>query len=385
MVVRLSFDVYRYSPSRLRASQVLGRRMSINAVKGYAKYFQQVEALVQKMKLQPAQDNILKLAMAAKGTSAGDYTTRLLFLLDPETTTEAALKVILQQLLEIMQQNTSGCIRGIDVEYLHDYCNALKKTCYVIKQFHDAIPQAVREKHDEFFTMVNQLVTAVREKDLQLLRLQDHRKNQKKSVKKNIDLLQENLLHAREKAHQRLKEVLKSPEYRENIVHWREYLKSTDEAAPAQKSADLVYRRVDEAIWQLYQQALEESSSFAGSGDIKTLHQLHTMFEKFGYLLEFFRSLYPATSMHLLIKELNGMRDRMTGFVELDEFISAVQLYIKQLDNKKDRKAVKKIIKKLEKQLAHSAAELSDIHETFSSSYYRDKFREMFIDYHQGQ
>ncbi len=128
VVVRINFDEHWYFPSKIRAGTVLGKRITIKPVKGYADEFSQVIAFFQPMELRDAQDNMMKLALAESGLSTSEYTTKLNLFLDPDMSAELALKEILLRLLEIMQQNTAGCIRGRDTEFMHDYRVTIRKT-----------------------------------------------------------------------------------------------------------------------------------------------------------------------------------------------------------------------------------------------------------------
>ncbi|MDT8282431.1 MAG: hypothetical protein RQ982_06395, partial [Gammaproteobacteria bacterium] len=145
IVVRLYLDVYWYQRSELRAARVLTKRLTIKAVKGYTEDYQQVEAFLlalpvsdpgleslpdqqpepllnpQPSLLQTAQDNVMKLALIATGVSTNEYSTRLNMRLEHDMPASQVLKEIMLCLLDIMQQNTAGCMRGRDTEYMHDY------------------------------------------------------------------------------------------------------------------------------------------------------------------------------------------------------------------------------------------------------------------------
>ena len=385
VVVRVYFDVYRYSPSRLRASKILGKRLTIQAVKGFTKECQQVETLFQDMKLYPAQDNILKLALVVKGVSTGDYTTRLHFLLDPEMPAEQALKKILLRLLEIMQLNTSGSINGRDIEYIHDYSNSLAQTCFALKQMYEAFPPPVGAKYYEFFSMLQQLTSQVRVIDELLLQLDAYQQAQKKTQKKNIRFLHDYLLHCRTDAHNSYTELLKSSAYRENISQWRDYLKSAEIAGDTvETSGEAVYRLADKLTWNIYQQALDESKVFVEDSNTKILKVLYHLFEKLCYLLEFFRSLYPATGMQVLMHELNALQQCLGTFKDLNAYIDIMQEFIKQSDNTSAIKACNNMIKDLRQQQDNAEKQFIDLYHNFASSYFQDKFREMFVDYHRG-
>ena len=75
VVVRIDLDENWFYPDKTRAGSVLSKRVTIKPVKGYAEACQQVEGFVQLMELRPAEDNLLKLALAESGSSTVELTT----------------------------------------------------------------------------------------------------------------------------------------------------------------------------------------------------------------------------------------------------------------------------------------------------------------------
>ncbi|NOQ69914.1 MAG: CHAD domain-containing protein [Gammaproteobacteria bacterium] len=382
VVVRLNFDEYWCSPSRLRAGQVLGKRLSIKAVKGYLKDYQQVEDLFLAMKLHPARDNMMKLALHVKGVSAGEYTTKLNLLLDPDMSAEQALKKILLRLLEIMRQNTTGSISGRDTEFMHDYRVSIRKTRTALKQINDVLPQAVSTKYKKFFSMLGKLTTPVRDLDVFLLQLESYQRDFSKSEQQQLQALGEYLLLSRAEAQKKYIEVLKSSQYRENIKQWSDYLEhSGTESFPPDKPSKAVYKLADELLWEIYQQAIEQGNAITNNSKAETLHELRKTFKKLRYLMEFFRSIYPAGKMSVLIHALKALQDNLGKFNDLDVHIGIVKEFIKQSMNEDAIKACEQMITILEQQQRKTRTKFVDCYAAFSSSDNQSNFKQMFVDY----
>ena len=386
VVVRLNLDECWYRPSRLRAATVLGKSLTIKPVKGYPKDYRRVEAFFLAMQLPPARDNMMKLALAASGVSAGEYTSKLNLFLDPDMSAEQALKKILLRLLEIMQQNTSGSIKGIDTEFMHDYRVSIRKTRSALKQINDVLPQAVSTKYNKFFSMLGKYTGPVRDLDVFLLLLESYQQNLKKSEQQQMQALREYLLLSRAEAQKKFIEKLKSSSYRENIKQWRDYLEhSGTESFPPDKPSIAVYKLADELLWDIYQQTLAQGDAITEKSKAEELHELRKTFKKLRYLMEFFRSIYPAGKVRVLLKALTGLQDNLGEFNDLDVHIGIVKGFIKQSDNEDAIKACQQMIKILQQQKHKTGRMFKDRYATYSSSDKQKKFRQMFVDYHTGQ
>jgi len=385
VVLRLNFDVYWYSPSRLRAARVLAKRLMVQPVKGFVKPFQQVEALLSKKKLHPAQDNLLKLALLVKGVNITEYTTRLNLILDPDMSAEQALKKTLLRLLEILRQNTSGTISGRDTQFMHDYRVSIRKTRTALKQINDVLPQAVSTKYKKFFSMLGQLTTPVRDIDVFLLQLESYQQDFSKSEQQQLQALAEYLLLARAEAQKKFIERLKSSQYRKNIKQWHDYLEHTGtESFPPDKPSMAVYKLADELLWHVYQQAIKQGNAITSKSKANTLHELRKTFKKLRYLMEFFLSIYPAGKMAELITALKALQEKLGKFNDLDVHVGIVKGFIKQSINEDAIKACRQKIKNLQQQQLKTRVEFADSYAVFSSSDNQKKVRKIFVDYHRG-
>lgn len=390
IVVRLYFDVYWYSPSKLRAARVLTKRLLIKAVKGYAENYQQVEAFIAEMPLpvpfQTAQDNVTKLALIASGISAGEHTTSLNLRLDPFMADVQALKMILLRLLEIMQQNTSGTIKGRDTEFMHDYRVALRKIRVLLKQLDLHYPQEVNTEYRRFFSRLGKLSNPVRDLDVFLMQQEGYQADFETSDWQQLQALRDYLLLSRAEAQNKLVEELKSSRYRETIKRWRDHLKnSATESDAADGSAKPVYKLADELLREVNQQTLKQGKTVTPNSDAETLHSLRKTFKQLRYLMEFFSSLYPAVELRALTQSLTDIQDNLGLFNDRHFQVSMVQAFIQQSKNIAAIEAAEKLIQILQQQQDEAGTSFKDSFKKYASSASQKKFNALFVDYHQGK
>ena len=386
VVVRLNLDVYWYSPSKLRAAKVLTRRLTIKAVKGYAEDYQRVEAFFVDMQLQSAFDNVMKLALITSGVSTGEYTTSLKLRLDPDMPDEQALKIILLRLLEIMQQNTAGSIKGKDTEFMHDYRVVIRKIRVLLKQLDHYHPQAISTEYKRFFSRLGKLTNPVRDLDVFLLQLDNYQPDVEKSGWQQLQALRDYLLLSRTEAQNKFVEEVKSSQYRETIKQWRDYLeRSATQNDTADKPGKAVCKLADELLWDINQQTLKQGKTITDNSDAETLHNLRKTFKQQRYLTEFFSSLYPAVELRVLIQTLTDVQDNLGVFNDRHIQMGMVKAFINQSKNKEAIKTAEQIIEILEQQQHEAGKNFKENYAAYASSGSQKQFKEMFVDYRRGK
>lgn len=383
VVARVNFDEYWYFPSKVRAGIVLGKRITIKPVKGYADEFDQVVAFFLPLELRQAQDNILKLALAESGTGTSEYSTRLNLFLDAEMSAEAALKQILLRLLEIMLQNSAGSIRGRDTEFMHDYRVSIRKTRSALTQINKVLPQGIIAKYNKFFSGLGKLTTPVRDLDVFQLKLESYQRDLKQAAQDQLQPLRDYLAQSRAEAQKKFVYTLKSPEYRQSIKEWREYLESPEPTKPPLENTDKeIYKLADELIWSMYQLALEEGNAITDDTEAEALHELRKTCKKLRYLMEFFQSLYPASRIRELIQALKGLQDNLGVFNDLHVHRGILKRYIKQSSDAGANKACKQVMNYLKHRQVKTRHRFAQHYAAFSSPDNQAEFKDMFVDSH---
>jgi CHAD domain-containing protein len=386
VVVRVNFDEHWYFPSKIRAGIVLGKRITIKPVKGYADEFDQVVAFFQPLELRQAQDNIMKLALAESATSTTEYTTGLNLFLDPEMPAEEALKEILLRLLEIMLQNSAGSIRGRDTEYMHDYRVSIRKTRSALTQINKVLPQGVIAKNNKFFSGLGKLTTPVRDLDVFQLKLESYHRDLKQAAHNQLQPLREYLAQSRAVAQKEFVYTLKSPEYRQNIKQWREYLENPDPTTPPlENTSKQICKLADELIWNMYQLAIEEGNAITDDTEAEALHELRKTCKKLRYLIEFFQSLYPAKRIRGLLQALKGLQDNLGVFNDLHVHRSILKKFIKQSSDTDTNKVCKQLIHLLEQRQVKTRQRFAERYAAFSSPDNQGEFKDLFVDSRKGQ
>ncbi len=380
-IVHVKLDENWFYPRKRRAGCLLSKRLSIKPVKGYAEAEQQVEALMHMVDLRPAQDNMLKLALAELGSSTTVHSTKLNLMLDPEMTAEVALKEILLRLLDITQRNTAGSIQGTDIEFMHDYRVSIRKTRSALALIKHVLPKDFIKKQKKFFAGLGQLTNPVRDFDVFLVKFDDYKQNLAKDKQDQLRPLQQYLIDNREHAQKQFVVGVKSAQYRQTLNEWRAFLEDHTPVEPALGNTNKpVIQLANELIWRTYQTVLQEGNAITDDSPAEAVHELRKTCKKLRYLIEFFQSLYPAKRVKELIDTLKGLQDNLGDYNDYHVHMLILEGFNEQSTDKVAVKACRKMIKGLSKKQQQTRDEFADRYAVFSSQDHQNEFRELFVD-----
>jgi CHAD domain-containing protein len=386
VVVRIYLDEHWYYPSKTRAGSMLGRRVTVKPVKGFREAYEKVENFFLPMDLRSVQDNMLKLALAESGISTTEYSTKLNLFLDLDMPAEEAMKAILLRLLEIMQQNTAGAIKGTDTEFMHDYRVAIRKTRSALAQIRQVLPDKILADYKNFFSGLSKLTTPVRDLDVFMIKLDSYQRHLKKSEKDDLRPLHQYLLQARADAQKDFVHWVKSADYHESIRKWREYLENNEPAMPPlENSATPIHKLSNKLIRDLYQLAMEEGNAITDTSEAAALHELRKTCKKLRYIMEFFQSLYPAREILELIEALKVLQDNLGDFNDFHVHSGILSAYTEQSSNVDTVHACNKLIKVLEKKQIKTRSKFAQSYTAFSDINTQNEFKELFADSRQAQ
>jgi len=385
VVVRISLDEYWYFPSKARAGAVLCKRITIKPVKAYENEFNQVIEFLNPLQLSEAQNSIMKLALAESGINTTEYSNKLDLILDAEIPAEQALKEILLRLLDIMQLNSAGSIRGRDTEFMHDYRVSIRKTRSALTQINKVLPQDIISKYNKFFSGLGKLTNPVRDLDVFQIKLESYQRNLSKAAQKHLQPLRYYIARSRAEAQKKFIHTLKSAEYRQSIKQWREYLQDpVPTSPPLENTNKSICVLADELVWNMYQLALEEGNAITDDTEAEALHELRKTCKKLRYLMEFFQSIYPADKICELIQALKGLQDNLGEYNDLHVHRSILKEFIQQSSDAETNEACKLVIKFLKKRQIKTRRSFADRYASFSSAGIQQDFKDLFVDSHKG-
>ncbi len=134
----------------------------------------------------------------------------------------------------------------------------------------------------------------------------------------HLEPLRSMLLGRQVREHGLLVEATDSARFGKLMADWRAFLQAEPPRRSTLPNAQRPVADVAaESIWRTYKRTLREAEAIGPQSPPEALHQLRKTCKKLRYLLEFFRSLYPAKAMGRMTAELKGLQQHLGEFQDL--------------------------------------------------------------------
>jgi len=258
-------------------------------------------------------------ALAAVGREPGDYSSKLDLSLRGEQMALDAMRKIFRHLLDTLERNIEGTRADLDSEFLHDLRVATRRTRSALTQVKRVLPDAIVEEYKQRFAWLGQITGPTRDLDVFLLELPHYRASLPDAMAPDLDALESHLRKAQAREQASLKRKLASAEMRALLADWHAVLDA--ESLPGEPGwfADLPIERVaSQRIWQMYKKVRKAGRAVTEESPPEAMHELRKDCKKLRYLIEFFRSLYPAKELKGLVKALKALLDNLGQFQDLE-------------------------------------------------------------------
>lgn len=367
------------------ASQPLGSYLTLLPVRGYPRYVRQLSkrlTLVEPVSSLPG--DIYLRTLEANGRVPGSYSSKLDLSLKSEMRAGEAMKLILRGLLETMRANEAGIKADVDVEFLHDFRIAVRRTRSALSQVKKVFPEETTYRYLRNFRWLSQLSNDLRDLDVYLLAEPAFRAMLPEVVQGNVAPLFDSLRSRRVQALRDVVDGLNSEAYAAILTDWEAFLNETvyeEEGAvnAAVPIVDLARRR----IYRIYRRILKEGTFILTHAEDELLHALRLECKKLRYLLEFFSCLFPAKKVTRLIKQLKRLQDNLGDFTDL----SVQQEYLMRIatelpgDDAETRGALVAtgfLVATLAERQTAVKDDFANIFNTFASPANQDQYRKLF-------
>ena len=292
---------------------------------------------------------------------------------------DVAVKGLLNQLLAVMQENTTGIINGAESERLHDYRVAVRRSRVLLSQLPQVLPKRITERYGNRCAQLGALTTPLRDLDVLLLKFDSYRTLLSQHLQDELDPAWRLIETERQQLHQRLIKQLQSADYLRFINSWQSYLNSTAPAKTTLANAKRPPKELaNERIWRLYKKVLRQGDRITKHSPATDLHALRKRCKKLRYLIESFQPLYPEQQIAHLTTVLKKLQDHLGELQDLEAHHDLFQsLRTGTLDQQCD-KALKQLCKALIKQQCAQRSHFHSCFKTFASKQHRQQFRELF-------
>jgi CHAD domain-containing protein len=227
-----------------------------------------------------------------------------------------AMKIILLNLLNIVQRNEDGIKKEIDVEFLHDYRIAVRRTRSAITQIKGVLPDDMITEYKEQFSNIGTATNHARDLDVYLMRKHYFLDILPMEIRPGLEYLFDHFYREKKKEYRKLRRLLNSDEYKETIIGWENSLKNLNDEKKNQavNSKIPVLQLAKKIIYRKYKQVLAQGIKINKETPDEELHKLRIECKKLRYLIEFFQSLFPEKEISLFINHLKILQTHLGDF-----------------------------------------------------------------------
>lgn len=228
-----------------------------------------------------------------------------------------ALRLIALHQLEVMELNEAGVIKGLDVEFLHDFRVALRRTRSLLGRLRGVLARPVEEGFRHDFSKLGTQTGKVRDLDVWLEQLDAQKQALPPRLRDSLEPLIRFVRHDQRRAARALASTLESASWRDLKARWRMLLEhpQADAHGPvgdvpiASLAADALHRRIRRVI--------KDGERIQDDSPDEQLHVLRIDCKKLRYLLEFFGSLYNQDVLVVMIKALKQLQATLGDFQDI--------------------------------------------------------------------
>jgi CHAD domain-containing protein len=230
--------------------------------------------------------------------------------LDPDQPAGEAVREILVEIDASLRRSVGLTVNTSGPDPLHDLRVATRRTRSALSQLGGVLPAEAVAPFAADFRWFGELTGPCRDLDVWLLDLSPGRDGLAVGEATALSPFESEVRAARDRAHAEVVVGLTSPRCRRLLESWETFLSKQVSTAEPPKDADTPVKAfADGRITRAYQRVLRRGRDLGGDSPPEALHRLRIAAKNLRYLLEFFRSLYPAERVDPRITELKGLQD----------------------------------------------------------------------------
>ena len=238
--------------------------------------------------------------------------------LTPKMRSDEAAKIILKSFLHDIQVNEQVVIDDVDVECLHEYRVAIRRTRSFLSQVPNIFPKRTLEKYKKGLAMIGGITTPQRDLDVMLLEFDHYLAFLPKHLHSSFEPVAVFIQQQRYQAYQNVTRYLRSAKYKDLITGWQAFLyKGVPERTSLANAVLPVEQVANQCIWKTYKKLLKKGKKINSRSEDEALHDLRKIGKKLRYLVEFFSSLHSKKEIKQVVKTLKLLQDNLGEFQDI--------------------------------------------------------------------
>ncbi|MEM9292577.1 MAG: CHAD domain-containing protein [Acidobacteriota bacterium] len=310
--------------SKVAEEQELPGRIEVHAIKGFEGAARRLELRLEAQGLEPSPHDERSLALAAVGLPLAAVSGGPLSFDEQEPAGRALRRLLLAQ-RAVVEANEPGVRQRLDIEFLHDFRVAVRRSRSALSQLKGLLPEALAATLRRELKWLGGITGPARDLDVYQDKLPAYGKRLPATDAAGLQGLQGFLAELRDQEQERLVAALDSERYRALMEVWGS-LEAVDDEAPESPAAarEAIGPRVCGRIRKLLRRVLRDGRAIRPETPAEAVHDLRIECKKLRYSMELFRTLFDPRQLTSFIKQLKRLQDNLGDFNDYE--VQQVQL-----------------------------------------------------------
>lgn len=337
----------------------------------------------QGLEIDKESDNLF-FALKGSDRSPGDYNSKPSIKLENTQNAISAIKIIVNQLLRILEWNKNYLLDDNDPEFLHD----VRVACRLLKSVlsnQDVLIESVTNDLKKDITAILKTTNELRDLDVYLRKREYYKSLLPKNYQPKINFLFTYLRRRKSLLRKRLQNQSISEKIDSFTNKWNNIQQQENEKIfSSQYLAIKIKALAQIEILNNFKQVLRTGKLIVKTKNLKKLHKLRIQCKNLRYLLDVYKSLFPKTKTSVIIKQLKTLQNNLGEYNDL----SVQEKYLAQISsrfsitNKNSHDsfiAIGILIGLLHQKKTESANKFYLIFKSFSNQSFKKRFEELFF------
>lgn len=314
----------------MRLDKAAGRhppvRIRVEALRGYTADAKRIERrLANRFDWPRCRDDLVDAVYALQDTSAAPRAPAKANTLSSPV--GLALRDILRQQLEVIEDRVPGVVEDIDSEFLHEMRVAIRRTRTALGQLKKLVPAHAQGAIRNGFAWLGTVTSPCRDLDVHLLDWKAHVRGTSTDDITALSPLGNHLTACKAIEHAALIKALRSRRYKTLIAEWRYLL---DEDA-AWRETEVMQRPIGavlgKRIGKLHAQVIAEGRAIDPGTPVEALHELRKTTKKLRYVIEFVRDLHGRKTTKPVLRALKDLQEVLGEVQDREVQVEALQRF----------------------------------------------------------
>lgn len=277
--------------------------------------------------------DVVDATFAAAGRTFAGHENFPPVALDPDMPSAAGFRTVLDRLAETIEANWDGTVARADVEFLHDFRVAIRRTRSILGAGKQVLPDIEADAARVQLGWLAAQTSVTRDLDVYVVQWGRYTAGLAHGVVADLGPLRELLEQRLSEAYVQMAAVLSTPHSRQIILDWREWLQHSHSEV-----GELGHQPLGSTVAQLVLRAhrilVQRGRLITADSPAEQVHDLRKDAKRLRYLLESFATLMPEDAQRRFVKRLKVLQDNLGEHQDAEVHVLQLAEFARELQER---------------------------------------------------